>query len=387
MKIVYLANAGVVHFIRWYEYFINKGHEVHVISGNTFDLKYDLVIKGLHLHYLPEFKVDNRIISFGVNLLQLPHLLSILRKSLRDISPDIIHAHQIHPYGLWGALSGFKPFIVTPMGSDVIILANRYFAYKKITEYVMSKASLVTGDSLVIEDNCKKFGLRADYELIHNGVNLEKYSPATIGRSDIIRTKLGIDKSSPVIFFSRTFIPLQNIETIIRAIPWVLSEIPGCKFVFVHHCGYGDYEREMRALVRSLNIVDSVVFAGIIPHEDMPAYYQSADLLLSVPKSDSSPSAVYEAMACGVPTIINRLPWTQLAMRHLENTYIIDDVTPDQIAAAVKTLLDDGELKEQIVRGGLDVVKRHFSYHDNMGKMESLMASISNKSRGDVYEQ
>ena len=28
MKIVYIANGGSLHFIRWYKYFISRGHDV-----------------------------------------------------------------------------------------------------------------------------------------------------------------------------------------------------------------------------------------------------------------------------------------------------------------------------------------------------------------------
>ena len=36
LKILFFADAGVEHTIRWVKYFVDVGHEVHVISWNDF---------------------------------------------------------------------------------------------------------------------------------------------------------------------------------------------------------------------------------------------------------------------------------------------------------------------------------------------------------------
>jgi len=374
MKIAYLSNAGSVHFIRWYEYFLKKGHKVYLISGNPSLLKYRIDIRALKVYYLPEFKISNRIVSFGVNLLNFPRLFSRLKRLLKDISPDIIHAHQVYPYGFWGALYNFHPFVVTPIGSDVVILANKYYIYGKITEFVLKKADLVTGDSLVLKENCKKFGLKEGYQLIQNGVDLNRFSFEGDGRSSKIREKHGVDETAPLIFYARGFTPLYNVDKIIKAIPLVLKKIPDCKFIMAHH--FGEMEKGLKKMVHNLKLNNSVIFTGLIQHEEMPFYFKASNLFISVPSSDNSPSSVYEAMACGIPTIISDLPWAKYAMKHRYNTFIINEVSPRTISDAVIQLLTDNALKKQIVKGGLDTVKQYFCYHENMKKMEDLMIGL-----------
>ena len=36
LKIIFFADAGVEHTVRWVRFFVNAGHEVHIISWNDF---------------------------------------------------------------------------------------------------------------------------------------------------------------------------------------------------------------------------------------------------------------------------------------------------------------------------------------------------------------
>jgi glycosyltransferase involved in cell wall biosynthesis len=46
---------------------------------------------------------------------------------------------------------------------------------------------------------------------------------------------------------------------------------------------------------------------GAIPHEEMPAYYSLAEVAVSVPRSDGLPQSLFEALACGTPSVLGRL--------------------------------------------------------------------------------
>lgn len=38
------------------------------------------------------------------------------------MEPDILHAHYVTNYGLFGALCNFNPFVITAWGSDILIV-------------------------------------------------------------------------------------------------------------------------------------------------------------------------------------------------------------------------------------------------------------------------
>jgi glycosyltransferase involved in cell wall biosynthesis len=373
MRICYLARAKQLYFVRWYEYFINRGHEVHVVSGDDSLINLDVEMPaGVNVHYVPEIKLRNQVISFGYNLLRLPLIIKELKKIIRDISPDIIHAHQITPGGLWAALSHYHPFIITPMGSDVIIHARNKILYKFITKYVLKKADLITSDSITLQEAVFELGGSPEKtHIIQNGVDFKVFNSKV--DKNKIRKKLGLG-NCPIILSTRGISPLYNVDSIVEAIPKVLQSFPDSKFLFTYVMQ--ESIGEVKELVEKLDITNSVRFVGFVDHKEMPFYLATADILVSVPSSDSSPCSVYEAMACRTPVVISDLPWAKHFMRDGKNAMIVPVRKSEAIADAILGILHNDQLKAGLVEGGLSTVEMHVDYQKNMELMENLMKRL-----------
>ena len=193
MKIVYLANARSVHFPRWYQFFVDHGHQVSVISGDVSQIDQEVKLDPrIDIYYLPERKFNSRIFSFIYNSVFTERVILIkLKQLLEQIQPDILHAHQLLPYGYWGAKSGFHPLIVTPIGSDALIFAQKYWIYKLRAQFVYSKADVITQDSTVCQDAGLKLGATREHNyIIQNGVITDRF-PIDL-KGDCIRERLGI---------------------------------------------------------------------------------------------------------------------------------------------------------------------------------------------------
>ena len=85
-------------------------------------------------------------------------------------------------------------------------------------------------------------------------------------------------------------------------------------------------------------------------------------------------------MASGVPTIISKIPWTEYAMRDRDNTYMIEDIKPEEIAGAVIHLYKDKTLRDKIIKNALATIDEKFSYEKNMKRMEELMCGLIKES-------
>ena len=77
-----------------------------------------------------------------------------------------------------------------------------------------------------------------------------------------------------------------------------LRQMTKCRLMII---GHGEHRPVLEALVRSLDIVNDVIFAGY--HEDdLAEHYRASNLLLFTARgSDEGHRAILEAMACGVP--------------------------------------------------------------------------------------
>ncbi|MFA7682151.1 MAG: glycosyltransferase [Candidatus Peribacteraceae bacterium] len=129
------------------------------------------------------------------------------------------------------------------------------------------------------------------------------------------RTDLFFPKKSPktgndfTVFFYGTYIPLQGIDTIIRAAKIVEEHDPAVHFLLV---GNGQTKDDIQALAHALD-VENVTFQNTLPLQELPDQIRSADLCLGIFGTSAKaqrviPHKVYDAVACGVPIITEKSP-------------------------------------------------------------------------------
>ncbi len=109
MKICFLAGANSIHSKKWIEYFSERGNDVHWISLTPSIFE---ELKNIKFYLLKNFKIKPFNILFNI--------LSV-RRLIKKIKPDILHAHYVGVNGVLGLLSGFSPFILTVWGSDILL--------------------------------------------------------------------------------------------------------------------------------------------------------------------------------------------------------------------------------------------------------------------------
>ncbi len=131
MKICYLANAASIHTHRWATHFSKLGHDVTVVSLT------DASIPGVNVRWMG---IDPNVRGRIAYLLCLPRL----RRTLRELKPDIVHAHYAGGYGLAAALAGYHPLVLTAWGSDVLILPQSSRSMRWLVKFALRRADLVT---------------------------------------------------------------------------------------------------------------------------------------------------------------------------------------------------------------------------------------------------
>jgi L-malate glycosyltransferase len=287
MTICY-TGAKNLHTERWVTYFAACGHEVHLIIDEPVDYE------GVIIHSL-DLKVDKTLSYFFKKLFKI-------RKLVRQIKPDILHAHTITTEGYICALTGFHPFVVTIWGSDIYLRPHTGFDERLFTQLVLKRADLVTADSQDQINAAVALGGRASKcEVIQWGLDLNLFQPMD---ATAIRSQLGFGED-PVILSPRKFTQLYNIDVLLRAFKEVLVTLPTAKMILT---GSGAGEEEIKALVHHLGLDGQIHFTGYVDYDELPLYLAVADVSVSVPSSDGTAMSVLEALACEVPLIVSDLP-------------------------------------------------------------------------------
>jgi glycosyltransferase involved in cell wall biosynthesis len=90
------------------------------------------------------------------------------------------------------------------------------------------------------------------------------------------------------------------------------------------------YDKELRTYLWQTGLQESVEFAGFVPYERLPSFYNSAFLHINVSQTGSLDKTVVEALACGCPVLVSNEAFHELLAGYPE--FIIHDDRPEAIA-------------------------------------------------------
>jgi len=365
MRICYLANASSVHTHRWVKYFVEKKHEIHVISFEN------ARIEGTTVHVL-KLPLLVKSATFPLKMASISRIKALINR----IEPDILHAHYVINYGLFGALCNFKPFVITAWGSDVLTIPEaRLISMIKmyIARFTLKKADLITCDAKHMKEAIVRLGAVPEtINIIHFGVDTRKFSPGE--KSEKLRTKLEM-YDSPTVISLRNLEPLHDIESLIRSIPSVLKEIPESKFVIA---GKGSEEMRLKELAKSLGVSDNVKFIGFIPNDALPHFLNSMDVYVSTSLSDAGIAAsTAEAMACELPVIITDVADNRKWVEDGVNGFIVPIKDPKSLAQKIIYLLKNDDIRRKFGKINRKIIEQRNNYYKEMEKMEDLYKKTS----------
>ena len=109
----------------------------------------------------------------------------------------------------------------------------------------------------------------------------------------------------------------------------------------------------------------------------MPFFFKDADVVVSVPSSDSSTFSVYEAMACGRPVIITELPWYHGKFVKDRDLVTVPVRNVEKLANAILDILEGRKTLD--LASAYKKVFDHLNYETENQKLEALYERILEK--------
>lgn len=106
----------------------------------------------------------------------------------------------------------------------------------------------------------------------------------------------------PYVLYVGTLEPRKNLDVLLRAFASARQEA-GLEHVLVLVGARGWMDEELFRLTRELRLEDHVLFTGYVPPEELPGWYNSADLFAYPSAYEGFGLPLLEAMACGVPVV------------------------------------------------------------------------------------
>jgi phosphatidylinositol alpha-mannosyltransferase len=159
----------------------------------------------------------------------------------------------------------------------------------------------------------------------------------------------------------------------------VKQELPQTRLIVV---GPGTHNYEMKATKAKLK---DVVFTGFVPNEDLPAYYQTADVFCSPAIGEESFGIVLlEAMAASKPVVACQIKGYSSVMSNGIQGLMVPP--RDEIALAkalIQLLKDEGLRHEMGARGRLRA--EECSWPNIASKVNEYYKSLLNAAQSQIH--
>jgi len=209
-------------------------------------------------------------------------------------------------------------------------------------------------------------------ELIPCGVDLSLFRPLD---QRMARERLGLDGEKILLYVGRLE-PLKGLELLLHT----AAQLETCEQVRVLVVGgstNGGQELEMiRSLARDLEVDEVFDFVGRVDQEELPLYYNAADVCVVPSYYESFGLAALESMACGTPVVATRVGGLSTIIQHGHTGYLKSWRCPEAFAGSLEMILSSTRLQHSM---GLAARRRAegMSWDNVAGQIADIYASLT----------
>ncbi|MBM3282879.1 glycosyltransferase family 4 protein [Candidatus Gottesmanbacteria bacterium] len=379
MKIVILASClGSLgnHDYRLLKGLIERNNSVFLVSFHPENPSDDIKkINGAKIYHDPPKKLVfiQRVFYFN-RIKRLKELLNYLK-------PDVLISINTWNNSMLGALSGFRPHIAIPHGSDILIAPHKWLFIKYLNYIALKKADLIAADCIAVKNEiCSRYNIKEKKIMIFTwGIETDIFRPSSKTRE--IKDNLGWSNNQ-IIIMNRHFENIYGILDFIDSLPYVINHLPDVRIFLV---GDGRLKERIKQKIKDYKLSDFIYMPGKIPRTEMVSYLNNADLYVSSSYSDGSSVSLLEAMSCGLPVVCTNVPSNLEWITPGRNGLVVERGNPIQLSDAIVSLLKRPDLRREMSIENRDVVVKRGDWEINIKRLETACLGAIQRQRPEGH--
>jgi glycosyltransferase involved in cell wall biosynthesis len=156
------------------------------------------------------------------------------------------------------------------------------------------------------------------------------------GDRDAARESHGLAAAGKIVIFVGRLERAKGVEQLVDSLGLLAKHTSPIRLVII---GDGSERDAMEERARRSGVLDQIVFAGWVAHDRLPAWLRATDALVLPSAYEGLPTAVIEALACGVPVVATPVGDVRRLVRDGENGLILTERTPQVLAQTLERAL------------------------------------------------
>ncbi len=401
MKLLYIADGRSPTALNWIEYFIQAGHEVHLVS--TYACKalpgvdtmtvIPVALSGYAgqgeagkengrgmLRKLLPVELRRRIRQLAAPL-SLPGATARLSEVIERVQPDLIHAMRIPYEGMMAAEALMKlskityqpkiALLISVWGNDFTLHAQSSPAMMRHTRRTLQIASGLHTDCERDQRLAMEMGFEASKPKIvlpgGGGVQMDIFHPREHKREDVE------DTDAPVMLINpRGMRAYVRNDTVFQAIRYAAAKHPDLRMVCP---GMQDEEQALKWAIQFC-ITDKLEVLPLQSRHQMAKLFRRAQISLSITTHDGTPNTLLEAMACGCFPIAGDIESIREWITAGENGLLVDPGDPQALAEAILEAIEQPKLRRQAREKNLELVRERAEYGKCMKRADKFYQKL-----------
>lgn len=328
MKILYLLTqdlespSGLGRFFPMAREMSLSGHQVTIVALHS-DFgsleQRQFVRDGVNVWYVGQMQVlkkDHQKIYFPPAKLLLIMLKSTwaMIKAVLSTPTEIIHICKPHPMNsLAGLAAKVRHRCILFVDCDDYEAGSSNFSnnfQKSIVTFfeknIPRQAAYVTTHTHFMMNKLIQWKVpEKKIYYLSNGVWLERFPPADPGELDKLRKVLELENTRVIAFIGTLSLANHPVELLLKALLVIREEIPNAVLILV---GGGEDYYKIQAMVKQMELTESVRFCGRVSPKEVYLYYNLADVSVDPVHADGaalgrSPLKLFESWAANVPFV------------------------------------------------------------------------------------
>jgi len=362
MKVLLLADAGSGHTEKWALGLASRGIKVGVFSFNRMRSNWILENASIELLFQPEESISGKKIT---EKLRYFTYLQKLKRAIALFKPDILHAHYASSYGFIGALTGFKPYVVSVWGTDVYSFPKEALPKKWILQFVLRKATMICSTS---KDMANELGAytNKNVNLIPFGIDAARFN------------RLAENKNERIVFGTvKALETVYGIDRLIRAFHFFVNNVSSDAVLEIY--GSGSQDRALHQLVHSLNLDEKVDFKGFVSGDKLIQAYERLDIFMALSRSESFGVAILEASAMQLPVIAANVGGLKEVVSDQQTGFLVNADDIKQVVSKMQLLAEHKTLRLEMGQKGRELVLKHYDFNVNLESQLTLYNELLEK--------
>jgi glycosyltransferase involved in cell wall biosynthesis len=343
-------------------FLMKRGFEVHIItSPSTQHAPENIPVNGL-----------THQVSMRRAMTPVHDVVAVARlyRLLRHLRPEIVHTHTpkagfVGMIAAWLARVPVRIYTVNglailaqPLWGRMMIAVTERITCALATEVLCVSRSVrrfLLRSGLCPREKCRILGSGGSH-----GVDVNRFNPAAYDRAERarIRERYGIPEDALVLGYIGRVVPAKGVAELAQAWNSLRYECPELRLVI---CGYCERDHPLSREVLEAVRNDPRVHFTSLRTTEMPTMYAAIDICVLPSHQEGLPNVALESAAMKVPMVATRVPGCVDAIRDNVTGLLVAVRNPEDLATAIRRLINDPQLRESMGTKAREFVARRFS--------------------------